>query len=169
MESFFHGKSSGIDPIVSYLKEPVSISLQGVDKVRIPPSFAIQIFLLDSFTPRNTEHWVQHFQQKKQSSPVFKQAVDMLTEINESIMTSYLEGDEDSFWPTGKVLSHHQFDHFRDFIPESHQNIWENSLLKDDYFLKICGAGGGGFTLGFAKRMDDVFMDVKAYNPLWIY
>lgn len=169
MESFFHGKSSGIDPMVSYLKEPVLISPKGIEKVGIPPFFNIQIFLLDSFTPRNTEHWVQHFQTKKTSSDGFKQAIDLLGEINESIMASYMEGDEDAFWKDGKALSHHQFIHFREFIPESHQNIWENSLLKDDYFLKICGAGGGGFTLGFTKKMEDVLFDIKPFNPLWIY
>jgi mevalonate kinase len=29
--------------------------------------------------------------------------------------------------------------------------LWETGLETGDFCLKICGAGGGGFLLGFAK------------------
>lgn len=169
MECFFHGKSSGIDPMVSYLKEPVYMAEGEVRKVSIPPVQNAQIFLLDSFHSRNTEHWVQHFQQKLLKDQTFQKEVVNLSFLNEKMIESYLSGDPAIFWETGKKISRCQFHFFREFIPETHQNIWENSLLRDDLFLKLCGAGGGGYTLGFAKNMDSVFMDTIAFNPTWIY
>jgi mevalonate kinase len=37
-------------------------------------------------------------------------------------------------------------------IPASMGAIWEKSLDSGDVHLKICGAGGGGFMLGFARN-----------------
>jgi mevalonate kinase len=34
------------------------------------------------------------------------------------------------------------------FIPSSFQNVVKEGINNGDYFLKICGAGGGGFMLG---------------------
>jgi len=35
------------------------------------------------------------------------------------------------------------------FIPSSFQNVVKEGINNGDYFLKICGAGGGGFMPGF--------------------
>ena len=37
-------------------------------------------------------------------------------------------------------------------IPEKYQNTVKQGLETKDYFLKICGAGGGGFIIGFTKN-----------------
>ena len=41
-------------------------------------------------------------------------------------------------------------------IPESCRNSWETGLNDDSYYLKLCGAGGGGFVLVFTNEFDKV-------------
>ena len=51
MESYFHGKSSGIDPLICYMNLPILIeSRDSVDKVSVPASHEGKgaIFLIDS-------------------------------------------------------------------------------------------------------------------------
>ena len=36
-------------------------------------------------------------------------------------------------------------------IPVNFHNIWAKGIESDEYFLKLCGSGGGGYILGFAK------------------
>ena len=60
LESYFHGKSSGIDPLICYLKLPILIkSKSDLGTVGLPEEGAGKgaIFLLDSGSPgRNTTH-----------------------------------------------------------------------------------------------------------------
>ena len=34
-------------------------------------------------------------------------------------------------------------------IPESIKHVWQKGLETDNFYLKLCGSGGGGFLLGF--------------------
>ena len=36
-------------------------------------------------------------------------------------------------------------------IPQDYQNIVKEGLTSGDYFLKICGAGGGGYYAGIHR------------------
>ena len=49
-------------------------------------------------------------------------------------------------------LFQHRF--FPEAIPLSFKNIWLEGLAGNDYKLKLCGAGGGGFILGFTKNLN---------------
>jgi mevalonate kinase len=67
MESYFHGKSSGIDPLICYMNLPILIeSKESVDKVAIPESEAGKraIFLIDSGMTGETGPMVQIFFEK---------------------------------------------------------------------------------------------------------
>jgi mevalonate kinase len=41
-------------------------------------------------------------------------------------------------------------------VPNTLRAFWLESFEQQDFRLKICGAGGGGFVLGFAKNVDVV-------------
>jgi mevalonate kinase len=52
-------------------------------------------------------------------------------------------------------------------IPDQFKPAVKNGLDNGDYFLKICGSGGGGFMLGFtqdwettAKKLDGLDVEV---------
>jgi mevalonate kinase len=39
-------------------------------------------------------------------------------------------------------------------IPQSFEKLVKQGLAKGDYFLKICGSGGGGYMLGFTENWE---------------
>jgi len=39
-------------------------------------------------------------------------------------------------------------------IPEHLQGIMKNGLDSGDYYMKICGSGGGGYMLGFTDNWE---------------
>ena len=45
-----------------------------------------------------------------------------------------------------------QLEHFKEMIPETIAMIWEKGLHTEDYFIKLAGAGGGGFFLGIGEN-----------------
>ena len=42
-------------------------------------------------------------------------------------------------------------------IPKLYRDLWSEGLSSNDYSLKLCGAGGGGFLMGIT----DDFQKVK--------
>ncbi len=36
-------------------------------------------------------------------------------------------------------------------IPNSFHDLWRKGIETNDYYLKLCGSGGGGFILGFTQ------------------
>lgn len=70
MESFFHGSSSGLDPLVSYLNKPLHLIHEGEPKV-LENNIVLEnewyhISLVDSGIPRNTKEWVKIFKELMQ-------------------------------------------------------------------------------------------------------
>jgi mevalonate kinase len=169
LEACFHSKSSGIDPLVSYLKEAVMLEEEkGIVRVTISPFTDFQIFLLDSFQERNTEVWVKHFRKKMDSKPEFAEAVQRLAEWNKQAIFNLIANDMPAFWRVAKEISRLQFTSFPEFIPKGHESLWEDSLLRDDLVIKLCGAGGGGYTLGFTKNMASVMPLIRQFSPVWV-
>ena len=57
-----------------------------------------------------------------------------------------------------------QYYHFEPMIPEAFQSIWKKSLNDDKLALKLCGAGGGGFILGFSKDWESTQQMLSDYT-----
>ena len=45
----------------------------------------------------------------------------------------------------------------------------ENGLLTNDYYLKLCGSGGGGYILGFAEDFEKAKKSLKNYKLELVY
>lgn len=154
MESFFHGSSSGIDPLTSYLHAPLLI--QNKTEVSLAPvsngQDAPLLFLIDTQTPRQTGPLVQWFI-RQSKEPAFATALETeLLPSHEAMLQAWMHGDAAAFWIHLRQVSAFQFAHFHPMIAPGIYATWEKSLDNQDYSLKICGAGGGGFMLGFARN-----------------
>jgi mevalonate kinase len=151
MENYYHGNSSGFDPLISYLKRPVLIntdkSLQIID---IKQHTDIKIFLLDTKQPRKTEPLVQLFLEKC-TQPAFHTAIleQMAPQMNHTL-NDFLNLNTTSFFENLHQLSALQLQYLPDMIPNDFKPLWKKGLEHGDFTLKLCGAGGGGFILGFA-------------------
>ena len=70
-------------------------------------------------------------------------------------------------WPALQALSRLQLMHFPPMIPESVRAVWQACLERENIALKICGAGGGGFVLGFAETRDAVLEIMSEFGPVF--
>lgn len=158
MESYFHGISSGIDPLNCYLKYPLLINGEsGIQVVGIPRNkFPLDgaIFLIDTGKPGITQPLVNLFFEKCQN-PTFDSLIkDRLIPLNDLCIHSLLGGRTDTFFTALHELSDFQYHHLRPMIPDTVVSAWKSGLDSKTYSLKLCGSGGGGFTLGFTKDFE---------------
>jgi len=175
LEAFFHGTSSGVDPLNSYIKYPVLIKGNNqFETVGIPRNENGQdnaIFLLNTGKSRKTAPLVQLFLEKSKDKNYDKAIRQKLIPINNLCIESLINGDLDKFRVSLKKLSEFQLAYFQEMIPESCKNSWEKGLNNDSYYLKLCGAGGGGFVLGFTNEFDKVKTELgknsKKFIPVY--
>jgi mevalonate kinase len=45
-------------------------------------------------------------------------------------------------------------------IPEQFHAIWQNGIDTNDYYLKLCGSGGG-YILGFTEDLERAKLSLK--------
>ena len=154
LESYFHGKSSGIDPLICYMNLPILIeSKESVDKVSIPKEELGKgaIFLIDSGMTGETGPMIQIFFEKLKNEGFRKTLKEEFIRYNNACIDAFLKKDMNPFFRNLKKLSVWAYEHFRPMIPENLFNVWKTGLDSNAYYLKLCGSGGGGYILGFAK------------------
>jgi len=172
MESYFHGRSSGIDPLICYMNLPILIeNKESVDKVSIPKSEAGKgaIFLIDSGSIGETGPMVQIFFEKMKTEGFRKTLKEEFIRYNNACIDSFLKKDMNPFFRNLKKLSHWAYEHFRPMIPESIFNVWKKGLDSNAYYLKLCGSGGGGYILGFTKDYEKAEKMLDGFHKEVIY
>jgi mevalonate kinase len=175
MESFFHGKSSGLDPLNCYFGTPML--LDGKDKIsfidipKSPINHAGAIFLINTGKSSKTGPLVELFMEKVKEDQFEKVLFDKLIPLTNSSISSLLSGQSDLFFKNLKELSSLQLEHFRPMIPSEFISVWEEGLKSEKYYLKLCGSGGGGFLLGFTKDFQQTreFLQALNIDPVPVY
>jgi len=54
-------------------------------------------------------------------------------------------------------------------IPSTFHHIWKNGIDSNEYYLKLCGSGGGGYILGFTKDFEKAKKSLKGYKLELVY
>jgi mevalonate kinase len=91
---------------------------------------------------------------EKCSSKDFAYLCDrVLSPISDLCIEYFLSGETDKLLEKFKELSVFQYEHFSPMIPKLYKEMWEDGIETGDYYLKLCGAGGGGFILGITKDL----------------
>ncbi|HNE51044.1 MAG TPA: hypothetical protein PLZ64_07875 [Chitinophagales bacterium] len=167
MESFFHGNSSGVDPLICYLNLPLLIKgKEGIEpvKVELNNDGKGAIFLIDTGISRSTESLVKYYMQRMEE-PTFREFVDkQLKPFANNCIHAFLEGDKETLFAYMKLLSKFQLEHFKPMIPKLFDKMWKRGIDSGEYYLKLCGAGGGGFILGFTKNFEHAKKQLKGQN-----
>ncbi len=158
IESYFHGASSGFDPLLSYLDCPLLInSSTEIMPVTLPvgkKSAKGALFILNTKRARRTEALVSLFLEKLKQEEFAAICDEAIIPATNQCLINFLEGNASSFQKEMEVLSRLQFEHFKPMIPTLFQEKWELGLKSKQYFLKLCGAGGGGFLLGYTPDFE---------------
>ncbi|NNK74643.1 MAG: mevalonate kinase, partial [Maribacter sp.] len=155
MESFFHGKSSGLDPLNSYLSLPILINSQdNIESTSIPSQNQEgkgAVFLLDSGSTGETAPMVQLFMEKMKHEGFRHMLKDQFIKHTDACVEDFIEGNIKSLFGNLKQLSHVVLDNFKPMIPAKFHQLWKHGIDTNDYYLKLCGSGGGGYILGFTQ------------------
>jgi mevalonate kinase len=146
MESYFHGQSSGLDPLVSLLNQAILIREDKTVEVTAIPQLPPHLFLLDSGMTRNTGPLVDQFKKRVMDAAFHRELQEGLLPANHQAIDALIQGDGPALEAAFRRISALQRDNFAAMIPDPIQACWQGST----YCLKLCGAGGGGYFLGYA-------------------
>ena len=172
MESFFHGKSSGLDPLNSYLSLPILInSKENIEPAGIPSQKEGKgaVFLLDSEQIGETEPMVNIFMNKMKNEGFRKMLSEEFVTHTDACIDDFLKGNVSSLFGNVKKLSKVVLANFKPMIPTAFHKVWEKGIQTNDYYLKLCGSGGGGYILGFAEDFDKAKNSLKDYKLEVVY
>ncbi len=175
MESYFHGKSSGFDPLNAYLKFPLlhkenrKVTITGIPLHKFEEEGAV--FLINTHKNGKTETYVNAFLSWCNETDFRTLIVDEYIPLINSAIELLLSGNSEQFFTTLKHLSLFQFTHFRPMIPKEFPEIWNEGNENNLYHLKLCGSGGGGFILGFAQDYSKARQALKKHGvqPVLVY
>jgi len=169
LESYFHGSSSGTDPLVCYVGQPLLlISKDEIKIVKTPNTKDFTLFLLDTRMPRKTGPLVNIFLEKSKEEYYALRCQSELLPDNEDAIESFLKGNEKALFEKMHQISHFQFKYFQEMIPDEFRKIWLDGLSDDLYKIKLCGAGGGGFFLGITKDLEKTKKLISEYTLIKI-
>ena len=173
MESFFHGKSSGLDPLNSYLSLPILInSKDNIESTSLPSQNKEgkgAVFLLDSGITGETAPMVQIFMEKMKQEGFRNVIKEKFIKHTDACVDHFLNGDIKGLFGHVKQLSHVVLDHFKPMIPQQFHSLWEKGIETNDYYLKLCGSGGGGYILGFTEDIDQARKSLAGHKLEVVY
>lgn len=161
LEGYFHGGGSGLDPLICYLNQPLLatpdsgltvVSSLPIHYEQPPGGEAIVCFLLDTGLPRKTEPLVAAFLAHCEAVEYDNRCREELAAYSNAAIQCLLDGEERDFMAQIRAISDFQAQHMNMMIPPAFRRIWSAGLAADaPYHLKLCGAGGGGFMIGFTR------------------
>jgi mevalonate kinase len=173
MESFFHGKSSGLDPLNSYLSIPILInSKDDIEATGIPTQSVNgkgAVFLLDSGIVGETAPMVNIFMENLKDKGFRTMLKSQFIKHTDACVDNFLGGDVKSLFQNTKKLSKVVLNNFKPMIPEQFHGIWQKGIDTNDYYLKLCGSGGGGYILGFTEDLEKAKASLKDYKLEIVY
>ncbi len=172
MESFFHGNSSGLDPLNSYLSLPILInSKENIEPAGIPSQKEGKgaVFLLDSEQIGETAPMVNIFMNKMKNEGFRKMISEEFAKTTDACIEDFLHGNVKSLFGNVKSLSKIVLKNFKPMIPAAFHKVWEKGIATNDYYLKLCGSGGGGYILGFTEDYAKAQKSLKDYKLELVY
>jgi mevalonate kinase len=152
MESYFHGQSSGIDPLISFFNQPLMFNKNSIGLIdTIPEKLLSRFYLIDTNKSRSSGPQVKWVRDNLRE-PGFKKTFTQMCQAILPLMETFLSDDLTAFERKLKQLSHMQWQWFKPLIPDHLISMWQYGLDSDQYYMKLCGAGGGGYMLLFKKE-----------------
>lgn len=161
MEGHFHGKSSGLDAFTILKNQSIVYStanLSIIDALDHP--FLDQLYLIDSGVSRSSKDLIAFYLKNKADIP------SELVTLNNAIVSALIEAPERKMHNEMRELSKIQLDVFKPMILPDMEAIWKTGLASDAFYMKLCGAGGGGYYLawGDGDSIESLpYMSIKVF------
>jgi mevalonate kinase len=166
MENYFHGSSSGIDPLQCYFGKPFVLNGQRTTdngQQILSNDFMsddIHIFLIDTKITSPTAPLVNIFKERRKDNIYLDKFNNRYVPLVNDCISSLIEKNDNEFFNNVSLLSKMQTEMLGHTIPENVKEFLFFDINKDGFQIKLCGAGGGGFLLGFTN-------DIEKTNKYW--
>ena len=156
MEAFFHGTSSGADPLVCFLQKTVLLGgVAGAKIVELPNDpVTHQIFLLDTGIQRQATPFIEYFLGEMKNEAFAERCRTELLPLVEVAIAAFLVGNGRLVFEEMHRIGSFQLRFLERLIPQKLQPVWQQGLDSQVFKLKVCGAGGGGFLLGITPDFE---------------
>ncbi len=168
MESYFHGSSSGIDPLQCYLGKPFKITPKGVQS--LSDDFLnkdIHICLIDTKIKSNTKPLVNHFKKQRNNANFLKRFQKDYVPCVSACINTMIRGENEVFFNALKQLTRGQLEFLRPMITDNTLELFTTDY--DFHFgVKISGSGGGGYVLGFTDDVSKTSDLLKDFEVIWL-
>lgn len=179
MESFFHGSSSGMDPLQCYLGKPFILRQRSTDNgqqatfTMLEDDFMsedIHIFLIDTKIKSPTAPLVTRFKELREDATYLNKFDNEYIPTVSNCIKSLIEKKDNDFYNYLSRLSNLQIELLSHTIPEETRDYFLTNINKDGFQVKLCGAGGGGFLLGFSNDIQKTndFFEKNNKNIIWV-
>ena len=165
MEGFFHGTSSGTDPLICYLNSAVVINEKEIKRTELPEmKKPYSLFLLDTKIERSATPFIDYFLEKNKDALFQKKINNHYLPIVDQAIDCFVKGNWEQLFNAFNLISEFQFLFLKKMIPTNFFNIWQSGMDSDFFKLKICGAGGGGFILGMTDDFEKLNQEFGGYR-----
>ena len=176
MENYFHGSSSGIDPLQCYFGKPFVLNGQRTTdngQQILSNDFMsddIHIFLIDTKITSPTAPLVNIFKERRKDNIYLEKFNNKYIPLVNDCISSLIEKKDDEFFNNVSQLSKMQTEMLGHTIPENVKEFFFFDINKDGFQIKLCGAGGGGFLLGFTNDIDKTnkYWQKTEYQIYWV-
>ncbi|MBR0178076.1 MAG: hypothetical protein IJQ11_11710 [Bacteroidales bacterium] len=168
MESYFHGSSSGIDPLQCYLGQPFRITPKGVQI--LSDEFLkkdIRICLIDTKIKSNTKPLVEHFKAQRETPEFLSRFQAAYSPNIKTCIETMISCDKDLFFKSLKQLAKGQLQFLRPMITDNTLDLF-TSDYDFNFGVKISGSGGGGYVLGFTDDVDATSNLLRDFEVVWL-
>jgi mevalonate kinase len=152
MESYYHGSSSGLDCLISLINRPILIeSRNNLKEIDVPDlDYFGHFYLYETNIIRKTGPLVHEFLSDYENNQDFRQGFEEFMKLTNITIDSLVGKKKEEFINGFNQISRNQYLHFSKMIPGGIKEFWLEGLEKKDFFIKLCGAGGGGFFLVYS-------------------
>jgi mevalonate kinase len=112
---------------------------------------------------------VNIFMEKMKQEGFRKMIKNKFIKHTDACVDDFLQGDIKSLFKNTKQLSKVVLSHFKPMIPKQFHELWKKGIETNDYYLKLCGSGGGGYILGFTQDIERAQNSLSTYNLEVVY
>lgn len=164
LESYFHGRSSGLDPLVSYLNRPVLV--EG-DRISLPALRLGEqpwcVCLFDTEMTSPTAPLVAIFLAKMEQPRYSALFRERYLPANDAAVEAFMQNNQTRFFEALEKVHHFQMEHFTEMIPDSCLPELEE-LARTGALFKLLGSGGGGYLLVFSPAENELSGTKKSFR-----
>lgn len=144
MESFYHGSSSGLDPLISFAQRPALVSNRNrVEFTGLGSYPKLELFLYNTKSKRKTSPLVHQFL-KMCEDPDFASKAREFIQTSDELILAFMQNDTEAFDELFYKLSKWQYLNMKEMVCPEIDAFWLEGLETKQFFVKLCGAGGGG-------------------------